>query len=65
MGADDVDQRDVDQHDVELVDALTDHLVVDEPAVRTHLVAAAQAKLAQGEQPTALDLAGTLVAHFA
>jgi hypothetical protein len=55
----------VDQHDVDLVDALTDHLVPEEPVVRTHLVEAMQAKMAQGEQPTALEVAGTLVAHFA
>ena len=54
-----------DQHDVALVDALTDHLALDEPVVRTHVVEAMQAKLAQGEHPTAQDLAGTLVAHFA
>ena len=55
----------IDQHDVDLVDALTDHLVLDEPLVREHLVVAAQARLADGEHPTAHDLAGTLVAHFA
>ena len=55
----------IDQHDVDLVDALTDHLVLDEPLVRVQVVAAAQARLAHGERPTAHDLAGTLVAHFA
>ena len=57
--------NEVDPHDVDLVGALKDHLVPDEPVVRTEVVAAAHAKLAQGEQPTALELAGTLVAHFA
>jgi hypothetical protein len=51
--------------DIDLVDELLDQLVLDEPVVRTHLVAAARARLAAGRQPTALDLAGTLVAHFA
>jgi hypothetical protein len=55
----------VDQHDVDLVGALTDQLALDEPVVRSHVVAAAQARLAHGEQPTALEVAGTLVAHFA
>jgi hypothetical protein len=54
-----------DQHDIDLVDELTDHLVLDDPQVRTHVVAAARARLADGLHPTALDLAGTLVAHFA
>jgi hypothetical protein len=57
--------NEIDQHDVELVDQLTGHLALDEPVVRLHVVAAAQARLAEGDQPTALDLAGTLVAHFA
>jgi hypothetical protein len=57
--------NEIDQHDVDLVDELTDHLVLDEPVVRVHVVAAAQARLAEGDHPTALDLAGTLVAHFA
>lgn len=55
----------IDQQDIDFVDALTDHLVLDEPIVRIDLVAAARARLADGHQPTALDLAGTLVAHFA
>ena len=55
----------IDEHDIEMVDALTDHLVLGEPVVRVHVVAAARARLADGHQPTALDLAGTLVAHFA
>jgi hypothetical protein len=55
----------IDQHDIDLVDELTDHLVLDDPVVRVHVVAAARARLADGEHPTALDLAGTLVAHFA
>jgi hypothetical protein len=54
-----------DQHDIDLVDELTDHLVLDEAVVRVDLVVAARARLADGRQPTALDLAGTLVAHFA
>ena len=55
----------IDQHDIDFVDALTDHLVLDEPVVRDDVVVAARARLAEGDQPTALDLAGTLVAHFA
>ena len=54
-----------EEHDIELIDELRDQLVLDEPMVRTQLVAAARARLANGHQPTALDLAGTLVAHFA
>jgi hypothetical protein len=57
--------NEIDQHDVDLVDELTDHLVLNEPVVRVQVVAAAQARLAEGDHPTALDLAGTLVAHFA
>ena len=53
------------QDDIDLVDGLREQLVLDEPLVRTHLVAAARARLAEGHQPSALDLAGTLVAHFA
>lgn len=55
----------INQHDIDLVDELTDHLVLDDPVVRVHVVAAARARLADGPHPTALDLAGTLVAHFA
>jgi hypothetical protein len=55
----------IDQHDIDLVDRLADHLALDDPIVRVHMVAAARARLADGRQPTALDLAGTLVAHFA
>jgi hypothetical protein len=55
----------IDQHDIDLVDDLTDHLVLVEPMVRLDLIMAARARLADGRQPTALDLAGTLVAHFA
>ncbi|MEY2451839.1 MAG: hypothetical protein QOD92_1413 [Acidimicrobiaceae bacterium] len=55
----------IDQHDIDLVDDLTDHLALDEPMVRLDLIMAARARLADGRQPTALDLAGTLVAHFA
>jgi hypothetical protein len=55
----------IDHHDNNLVDDLRDLLVLDEPVVRADIVAAARARLADGEQPTALDLAGTLVAHFA
>ena len=55
----------IDQHDIDMVDELTDHLVLDDPLVRVHVVAAARARLADGHHPTALDLAGTLVAHFA
>jgi hypothetical protein len=53
------------QHDVDLVDRLTGHLALEDPMVREHVVAAAMARLADGFQPTALDLAGTVVAHFA
>jgi hypothetical protein len=55
----------IDQHDIDLVDHLTDHLVLVEPMVRLDLIIAVRARLADGRQPTALDLAGTLVAHFA
>jgi hypothetical protein len=55
----------IDQHDLDLVDELTDHLAPNDPVIRIHLVAAARARLAEGRHPTALDLAGTLVAHFA
>lgn len=54
-----------ERDDIDLVDELSEQLVLDAPIVRTHLVAAARARLAEGHQPTALDLAGTLVAHFA
>jgi hypothetical protein len=57
--------KEIDQHDIDLVDELTEHLVLAHPAVRAHMVAAARARLAAGRHPTALDLAGTLVAHFA
>jgi hypothetical protein len=57
--------NEIDQHDVDLVDELTDHLVLGEVIVRDNVVAAAQARLADGNHPSALDLAGTLVAHFA
>ena len=55
----------IDEHDHNLVDALIDILVLHHPIVRGDLVAAARARLADGQHPTALDLAGTLVAHFA
>ena len=55
----------IDEHDHDLVDALIDILVLHHPTVRVDLVAAARARLADGQQPTAFDLAGTLVAHFA
>jgi hypothetical protein len=55
----------IDQHDVDMVDDLVDLLVLDEPVPRVDLVEAARARLAGGQHPTALDLAGTLVAHFA
>jgi hypothetical protein len=54
-----------DQHDIDLVVELTDHLVIVEPMLRLDVVSAALARLAEGRHPTALDLAGTLVAHFA
>jgi hypothetical protein len=55
----------IDQHDVGLVDDLREMLVFDDPLVRVHVVEAARARLAEGDHPTALDLAGTLVVHFA
>jgi hypothetical protein len=55
----------IDQHDIDFVDELTDQIVLDEAVVRVDVVVAARARLADGRQPTALDLAGTLVAHFA
>ncbi|MEY2404515.1 MAG: hypothetical protein QOD38_2066 [Acidimicrobiaceae bacterium] len=57
--------EEINQHDMDLVDDLADFLVLDNPFVRVHVVAAARARLADGDHPTALDLAGTLVAHFA
>ncbi len=53
------------QHDTDLVIEVLDRLVLDEPVVRLDVVEAATARLAAGKQPTALDLAGTVVAHFA
>jgi hypothetical protein len=53
------------QHDAHLIDLVIDHLVLDEPVVRIDVVEAAAARLAAGDRPTALDLAGTVVAHFA
>jgi hypothetical protein len=58
-------RRSIDQHDINLVDDLRDLLVLDEPVVRADVVEAARARLADGEHPTAFDLADTLVAHFA
>jgi hypothetical protein len=55
----------INQHDVDMVDDLVDLLVLDVPVLRMDLVEAARARLAVGQHPTALDLAGTLVAHFA
>jgi hypothetical protein len=57
--------REIAQHDIDLVDELADQIVLDDEVVRVHVIAAARARLADGRHPTALDLAGTLVAHFA
>ena len=54
-----------DRRDLELVDALLKQLRVDEPTLRLDLVEAARVRLAEGAQPTALELAGTVVAEFA
>ncbi|HEX4821955.1 MAG TPA: hypothetical protein VFV00_17255 [Acidimicrobiales bacterium] len=54
-----------DQRDLELVEALLKALRLDEPTVRVDLVEAARGRLAAGTRPTALDLAGTVVAEFA
>jgi len=50
---------------MELVAALLNALCLDEPTVRVDLVEAARDRLAAGARPTALDLAGTVVAEFA
>ncbi|MEY2432341.1 MAG: hypothetical protein QOC92_2066 [Acidimicrobiaceae bacterium] len=55
----------IDQHDLHLVEDLRELLVIDAPVVRSNVVQAACARLADGDHPTALDLASTLVAHFA
>ena len=57
------DQR--DQRDVELVERLRDVLDTDEPTVRMDLVEAARERLASGPHPSALEVAGTVVAEFA
>ena len=54
-----------DQRDMELVAALLNALRLDEPTVRVDFVEAARDRLAAGARPTALDLAGTVVAEFA
>ena len=54
-----------DQRDTELVAALLKALRLDEPTVRVDLVEAARDRLVTGSQPSALDLAGTVVAEFA
>jgi hypothetical protein len=54
-----------DQRDMELVDALLKALRLDEPTVRVDLVEAARDRLVAGARPSALDLAGTVVAEFA
>ena len=56
---------DLDQRDVDLVESVLESLRVDEPTLRMDLVEAARARLASGARPTALDLAGTVVAEFA
>jgi hypothetical protein len=53
------------EQDVHLIDFVINLLVLDEPVVRRDVVEAASARLAAGEGPTALDLADTVVAHFA
>jgi len=54
-----------DQRDLELVEALLKALRLDEPTVRVDLVEAARSRLVAGARPSALDLAGTVVAEFA
>ena len=54
-----------DRRDLELVEALLRDLRLDEPTVRLDLVEAARVRLAGGAQPSALELAGTVVAEFA
>lgn len=54
-----------DRRDMELVHALLKALRLDEPTVRVDLVEAARDRLVAGAQPSALDLAGTVVAEFA
>ena len=54
-----------DQRDVELVEVVLHALRADEPALRMDLIEAARARLETGPRPSALDLAGTVVAEFA
>ncbi|HEV3227450.1 MAG TPA: hypothetical protein VGZ52_11470 [Acidimicrobiales bacterium] len=55
----------IDQHDTDLAVDLAEHLVLEAPIVRHDVIEAARERLERGSQPTALDLAGTVVAHFA
>jgi hypothetical protein len=54
-----------DEHDSEFVDELRDQLVLTDAVLRLDVIEAASARLAAGDRPTDLDLAGTVVAHFA
>jgi len=58
-------QGERDQRDVELVEILLHALHADEPNLRMDLIEAARARLETGLRPSALDLAGTVVAEFA
>ena len=58
-------QGERDQRDVELVEVLLHTLRADEPTLRMDLIEAARARLETGPRPSALDLAGTVVAEFA
>jgi len=53
------------EDDARLLDVVIDPLEIHEPMVRDDMVEAASARLAAGDHPTADDLAGTVVAHFA
>ena len=58
-------QGERDQRDVELVEILAHALHRDEPILRMDLIEAARTRLETGPRPSALDLAGTVVAEFA
>jgi len=58
-------QGERDQRDVELVEILAHALHADEPILRMDLIEAARTRLETGPRPSALDLAGTVVAEFA
>jgi hypothetical protein len=54
-----------DEHDHALVDRLSGLLVLTDPVLRLDVIEAATERLANGVRPTDLDLAETVVDHFA